>query len=82
MDWQGWLTLAVVCVTLVAMVREVAGPDLVMMSGLFVLAAAGVLTPTEAFSGFSNPALAAVGMLFIVSSVIVTAPGKGPSACG
>ena len=68
MDWQGWLTLAVVCITLVAMVREVAGPDLVMMSGLFVLAAAGVLTPTEVFSGFSNPALAAVGMLFIVSA--------------
>jgi len=68
MDWQGWFTLAVVGVTLVAMIREVAGPDLVMMSGLFALAASGVLTPSEVFSGFSNPALAAVGMLFIVSA--------------
>lgn len=68
MDWQGWLTLAVVCATLVAMIREVAGPDLVMMSGLFALAASGVLTPAEVFSGFSNPALAAVGLLFIVSA--------------
>jgi len=68
LDWQGWLTLAVVVLSLVAMIREVAAPDLVMMAGLFVLAATGVLTPAETFSGFANPALAAVGALFIVSA--------------
>ncbi len=68
LDWQGWLTLAVVVLSLVAMVRELAAPDLVMMAGLFVLAATGVLTPQETFSGFANPALAAVGALFIVSA--------------
>ena len=70
MEWQGWVTLAVVALTLAAMVREVAGPDLVMMAGLFTLAAIGILTPTETFSGFSNPALAAVGALFIVSAAL------------
>ena len=70
MDWQGWLTLAVVVLCLVAMVRELAAPDLVMMAGLFTLAAAGVLTPTETFIGFANPALAAVGALFIVSAAL------------
>jgi di/tricarboxylate transporter len=68
MEWQGWFTLSVVALTLVGMVREIAGPDLIMMAGLFALAAAGVLTPAETFSGFANPALAAVGVLFIVSA--------------
>jgi len=70
MEWQGWFTLAVVGVTLVAMVREVAGPDLIMMAGLFTLAAAGILTPSETFAGFANPALATVGILFVVSSAL------------
>jgi len=68
MEWQGWFTLGVVALTLVGMVREIAGPDLIMMAGLFALAAAGVLTPAETFSGFANPALAAVGVLFVVSA--------------
>ena len=68
MEWQGWYTLLVIVVTLVAMVREIAGPDLIMMAGLFALASTGILTPSETFSGFSNPALAAVGGLFVVSA--------------
>jgi len=70
MEWQGWLTLAVVLLTLFAMVKELAGPDLIMMAGLFTLAAFGVLTPRETFEGFSNPALAAVGALFIASAAL------------
>ncbi len=70
MEWQGWLTLAVVFLTLFAMVKEFAGPDLVLMAGLFTLAAFGVLTPRETFEGFANPALAAVGALFIVSAAL------------
>ena len=70
MEWQGWFTLAVVGVTLVAMVREIAGPDLIMMAGLFTLSAAGVVTPSETFAGFANPALATVGILFVVSSAL------------
>ena len=70
MEWQGWLTLAVVGLTLVAMVREIAGPDLIMMAGLFTLTAAGVLTPAETFAGFANPALATVGILFVVSAAV------------
>lgn len=68
LDWHGWLTLGVVVVCLGAMVREVAGPDLIMMAGLVTLAAAGVLDAGEAFQGFANPALAAVGALFVVSA--------------
>ncbi len=70
MDWQGWLTLAVVFFTLFAMMKELAGPDIIMMGGLFTLAAFGILTPTETFLGFANPALAAIGALFVVSAAL------------
>ncbi len=70
MEWEGWFTLAVVLVALAAMVRELAGPDLIMMAALFTLAAFGVLTPRETFAGFANPSLAAIGALFIVSAAL------------
>jgi di/tricarboxylate transporter len=67
-DWQGWYTIGIVVLTLGAMIRGVAGPDLIMMAGLFALAAVGVLTPAETFRGFANEAMWAVGVLFIVSA--------------
>ncbi len=68
MDWQGWFTLAIVVLALVAMMREIAAPDLVMMAALMLLAVTGVLTPKESFSGFANPVVPAVGALFIISA--------------
>jgi di/tricarboxylate transporter len=67
-SWESWFTLAVVLLALVAMAREIAGPDLIMMGALFALAGVGVLTPEETFRGFANPALAAIGALFVVSA--------------
>jgi di/tricarboxylate transporter len=66
--WEGWFTLAVVLLALVAMMRELAGPDLIMMAALFALTATGILTAEETFLGFANPALAAIGALFVVSA--------------
>ncbi len=68
MGFDGWLTLGVLVLMVAAMARELAGPDLILMAGLFTLAVFGVLTPSETFSGFANPAMAAVGALFIVSA--------------
>jgi di/tricarboxylate transporter len=68
MDWQAWFTLGVLGVIMFGMVREIAGPDLIMMAGLFSLAVVGILTPAETFSGFSNPAMATIGALFVVSA--------------
>ena len=70
MEWQGALTLLVVLAILVAMVLEAAAPELIMMAGLITLATFDVLTPEETFSGFSNPALAVVGVLFVVSAAM------------
>jgi di/tricarboxylate transporter len=70
LDFQGWFTLGVVVVMLGAMFRGIAAPDLIMMSGLLVLALVGVLTPEETFSGFANPAMMTVGALFILSAAM------------
>jgi di/tricarboxylate transporter len=70
LEWQGWLTLGVVLLVVVAMVRGIAGPDLILMGGLFILALAGVQTPEQTFSGFANPAMATVGALFILSTAM------------
>ena len=70
MDWQIALTLGVVALALAAMVREVAQPDLVMMAAVVTLAVAGILEPAEAFAGFANKAVIAIGVLFVVSQAL------------
>ena len=70
MGFDGWLTLTVLVLMVVAMAREAAAPDLIVMAGLFSLAGAGVLTPSETFSGFANPAVATFGAQVIVSAAL------------
>jgi di/tricarboxylate transporter len=70
MDWQIGFTLAVVLIALGLMVWEVAAPDLVMMAALISLGVSGILTPRETFAGFANPAVAMVGVLFMLSAAL------------
>ncbi len=70
MDWQIGFTLTVVVLALGLLVREVASPDLVLMAALISLGVSGILTPRETFSGFSNPAVAMVGVLFMLSAAV------------
>ena len=68
LTWQAWLTLAVVLGLVVALVRDLARPELLLFASLAPLLATGVLTPDEAFAGFSNSAPLAVGALFVVAA--------------
>lgn len=70
MGIEGWYTLAVLAAMVLALSRDLAGPDLVSLGGLFALAAPGLLTPAEAFQGFASPALAAIAALFVVSAAL------------
>jgi di/tricarboxylate transporter len=70
LSWQAWATLAVVLAMLVALVRELARTDLILMGAVGVLVALGILTPQEAFAGFSNSAVIAVGSLFVVAAAV------------
>ena len=51
-----------------ALVRGWARPELLLFASLAPLLAVGILTPQEAFAGFSNSAPLAVGALFVVAA--------------
>lgn len=68
LGWQAWLTVLVVVLLLVFLIREIARPDLSLLGAVGILLAFGVLTPEQAFAGFSNSALLAVGALFVVAA--------------
>ena len=68
LTWEAWFTLAVILGLVVALVKDVARPELLLFAGLAPLLAAGVLAPEDAFAGFSNSAPLAVGALFVVAA--------------
>jgi len=67
MTTAGIFTVVVVLGMLVALVLEVLAPDVILFISLGILFLAGILTPQEAFLGFSNPGMLTVGILFIVA---------------
>ncbi|NNE46699.1 MAG: SLC13 family permease, partial [Rhodothermales bacterium] len=67
LGWHAWLTLAVILGMVVALAKDLARPDLVLLGSLGILLVAGIVTPIQAFAGFSNSAVLAVGALFIVA---------------
>lgn len=69
-DWQAGLSLAVVGGIAIGMVRDRLGPDLLMFSGLCVLVVAGVIAPADALSGFSEPAVATLAVLFVCAAAM------------
>jgi len=64
---DGLIALAVIAVMFVALFFEVLEPDVVVFSSLGALFLLGILTPQEAFIGFSNKGMLTVGILFIVA---------------
>lgn len=70
LDAQFWVTIIVLAAIAAALLRDLARPDLIFLSGLAFLLVAGVITPADAFAGFSNSAVLAVGALFVVAAGI------------
>ncbi|MBK7403220.1 MAG: SLC13 family permease [Phycisphaerales bacterium] len=68
MDWQ----MVLVAGSLVAMLAALAtgrfGTDIVMMGVLALFLVAGIITPKDAFAGFSNSGLLTVAFLYIVAT--------------
>jgi len=65
---DSFITLASLSGMLMLLIRDTVRPDYVFLGGLTVLLVTGVLTPQQAFSGFSNPAVFTVGALFIIAA--------------
>ncbi len=68
LTWQAWVTLAVILTMLVALVRGIGRPEIILFGAMGPLLLTGILTPQQAFAGLSNSAILAVGSLFIVAA--------------
>jgi di/tricarboxylate transporter len=68
LGWQAWFTLGVLITMMAALVREVARPDIVLLGSLGLMLVAGIVTPDQAFTGFSNSAVLTVAALFVVAA--------------
>ena len=70
--WQGVFTIVVVLVTLAMLLWERFSPDRVLVVAAGALLASGVLTPAEALSGFWNPGVLTVAVLFVLVAALKT----------
>ena len=68
LTWHAYFTLGTLIVMVIALVRGVGRTDLVLLGTLGLLLLVGVVTPEQAFEGFSNPAVIAIASLFIVAA--------------
>lgn len=66
MSGQAWFTLTVIVSMMAALASNRVGADLVMLGALVLLLGAGIVTPAQASSGFSNEGLLTVAFLYVV----------------
>ena len=69
-DWRAALTALVVVVALGMLLFVQRAPDMVMIGGVVLLMATGVLTPDEALKGMSNEGMLTVAALFVVAAAV------------
>jgi len=66
LSWKGWLTMGLIIVMLVAMVKEVRPPDIVMTITAGLLAIFGCIDTRQLLQGFSSDVILTLAMLCIV----------------
>src|SRR3982751_7060440 len=70
MDFQLNLTLAILAAALILFVLDVLPADLVALLVVVALGVTGILTPQEAFSGFSRSAVITIMAIFILAEAL------------
>ncbi len=70
MTFEIILTLGIILTAIVLFVRETFTIDTVSILVMVVFMVSGILTPSEGFSGFNNPATLTVGAMFVLSAAI------------
>jgi di/tricarboxylate transporter len=66
LTFDGWITLGAVVLMSIALLRNIAGPDVILLGTLALLTTLGVVNPAEAVRGFGNEGLITVATLYIV----------------
>lgn len=70
MSWEAWFTLLVLGVMVAVLVRDLMAPSVAVVGAVVVLLVAGVVTPQQAFRGFSNPAPITVAALYVLARAV------------
>lgn len=70
MPLDAWITVATVVAVFGLLVTDRYPSEGVLMGGLTALLATGVLGPTAAFAGFANPAVIALGGLYVLTAAV------------
>jgi di/tricarboxylate transporter len=77
MTWEAWLTLLTIVAAVIALMRNVAGPDMVLIGALAVLMTGGTFSdgllpgPKQAVAGFGNEGLVTIAVLLVVATGLV-----------
>jgi di/tricarboxylate transporter len=80
MSWEAWATLAVVILVVLALARDLAPTEAVLLAGLAVLAGLGffsdrLLSSSDVARGFGNEALVAIGVLLVIGAGLTETGG-------
>lgn len=75
MSWEGWFALGVTVSVLGTLISARLAPHMVMLGALALLSISGVLTPSEALVGFSNPGVLTVMVMFVMAAGIHASGG-------
>ena len=67
MTISGYIALGVVLIMIVALVREIMRPGLILFGALVVFMVADIISAEDALSGFSNKGMITVALLFLIS---------------
>jgi di/tricarboxylate transporter len=70
MSWEAWFTLAVVVLVIVVLVRDLVPPSAAMVGAMTAVLAGGIVVPSEAFSGFANPAPFTIAALYVLAKAV------------
>ena len=70
MTWESWFTLIVIACMVTTLARDITTPAVAVMGAVVVLLVTGIITPFQAFGGFSNPAPITVAALYVVSRAV------------
>ncbi|MEX2657140.1 MAG: SLC13 family permease [Balneolales bacterium] len=68
LDWTAWFTALVILMMIAALVRGAVRPHYIFLMALSSLMLTGIVTPIQAFAGFTNTAVLTVAALFVVAS--------------
>jgi di/tricarboxylate transporter len=61
------VVIVVLSLVIFSLIKELHRPGIILLSALFIFMASGILSPTEAVSGFSNQGVLIIALLFMVS---------------